>query len=149
MNLSHQVLSLLILALPVASVAWTITHEEVAREFRDFCTSRSQNCRRVFERKFFYLFTCEYCFSHWVAAGFLVLTQFKLLFTDWRGFIIAWFSLVWIANVYMALFGRIRLDLRKERAVIAVEEKRAEKAATADTAKRSDYSADRSASRPM
>jgi hypothetical protein len=44
-----QVLYLFILALPIASVAWTITHEEVVREF-------------LYERKLFYLFTCEYCF---------------------------------------------------------------------------------------
>jgi len=31
------------------------------------------------------------------------------------------FSLVWLANVYMGIFGRIRLDPRKERAEIAAE----------------------------
>ncbi len=113
MSLPQQVLALFVLALPIASIAWTMTHEEVLREFRDYCVGRSKNCRRVYERKFFYLFTCEYCFSHWVTAGFLVLTQFRLLYQDWRGFIIAEFALVWVANVYMALFGRIRLDLRR------------------------------------
>jgi hypothetical protein len=143
MSLPQQVLAAFILALPIASVAWTITHEEVLREFRDFCVGRSKTCQRVYERKFFYLFTCEYCFSHWVTAAFLILTQFRLLCDDWRGYVIAEFSLVWIANVYMALFGRIRLDLRKERAEITVKE------ATADMAKRSDYSPDHSASRPV
>jgi hypothetical protein len=57
-----------------------------------------------------------------VAAVFLIVTRYKLLFTDWRGYLIAGFSLVWVANVYMGLFGRIRLDLRKERAEIATEE---------------------------
>jgi hypothetical protein len=32
-------------------------------------------------------------------------------------------SLVWMANVYMSLYGRIRLDLRRERAEINTEEK--------------------------
>ena len=36
MSVALQVLYLFILALPVASVAWTITHEEVVREFRDY-----------------------------------------------------------------------------------------------------------------
>ena len=122
MNISLQVLSLFIIALPIASLAWTITHEEVVREFRDFCLAESKTRRRIYQRKFFYLFTCEYCFSHYVTAAFLIVTRYKLLFPDWRGYLIAGFSLVWVANVYMGLYGRIRLDLRKERAEIATEE---------------------------
>ena len=122
MDLPLQVLSLFLLALPIASIAWTITHEEVVREFRDYCVSESKICRRIYQRKFFYLFTCEYCFSHYVTAGFLIITRYKLLYTDWRGYLIAGFALVWVANVYMSLFGRIRLDLRKERAEVSKEE---------------------------
>jgi hypothetical protein len=122
MSMSSQVLFLFILALPIASVAWTITHEEVIKEFRDLCLSKSKTCRRIYERKFFYLFTCEYCFSHYVTAVFLIITRYKLLFPDWRGYLISGFSLVWVANVYMGLFGRIRLDLKKERAEIAADE---------------------------
>lgn len=111
-----------ILAIPIASIAWTMTHEEVVREFHDYCASHSKTCRRIFERKFFYLFTCEYCFSHYVTAVILVITRYKLLFPDWRGYLIAGFSLVWVANVYMSFFGRIRLDIRKERVDISTEE---------------------------
>jgi hypothetical protein len=117
-----QLFSLLIIALPIASVAWTITHEEVVREFRDYCKSRSETCSSVYQRKFFYLFTCEYCFSHYVAAVFLFITRFKLLFSDWRGYLIAGFSLVFVANFYMSLFGRIRLEIKKERVEIADKE---------------------------
>ena|ERR1039458_10366852 len=122
MNISLQVLYLFIIALPIASVAWTITHEEVVRKFHDFCVSNSKTCRFIFERKFFYLFTCEYCFCHYVTAVFLIITRYKLLFPDWRGYLIAGFSLVWVANIYMAIFGRLRLDLRKERDEITAEE---------------------------
>ena len=122
MNIPEQVLYLFVLALPIASVAWTITHEEVVREFRDFCLVESKMCRRIYQRKFFYLFTCEYCFSHYVTAAFLLITRYKLLFPDWRGYLIAGFSLVWLANVYMGLFGRVRLDIRKERAQIGTAE---------------------------
>ncbi len=95
------------------------------RLFANFMTCVSltaKTCRRIFERKFFYLFTCEYCFSHDVTAVFLVITRYKLLFPDWRGYLIAGFSLVWVANVYMSFFGRIRLDIRKERVDISTEE---------------------------
>jgi hypothetical protein len=124
---SSQVLALFILALPIASIAWTITHEEVLREFRDVCLAKSATCRRVYERKFFYLFTCEYCLSHYVTAVFLLITRYKLLFPDWRGYLIAGFSLVWVANFYMNLFARIRLDLKKERIEIKKDELETEK----------------------
>jgi hypothetical protein len=122
MNISVQVLYLFIIALPIASVAWTITHEEVVREFHDLCVANSKTCRFIFERKFFYLFTCEYCFSHYVTAAFLIITRYKLLYPDWRGYLIAGFSLVWVANIYMGIFGRLRLDLRKQRDEITAEE---------------------------
>ena len=122
MNISLKVASLFIIALPIASIAWTITHEEVLREFHDYCLGETKTCAPLYKRKFFYLFTCEYCFSHYVTAAFLVITRYKLLFPDWRGYLIGGFSLVWVANVYMGLFGRIRLDLRKERAEISTKE---------------------------
>lgn len=74
-------------------------------------------------RKFFYLFTCEYCFSHYVTVLFLILTGFKLLMTNWVGYVIAGFALVWIANVYMSLYNYLRTDLRKERIEANIEEK--------------------------
>jgi hypothetical protein len=123
LQMTFQVLSLFLLALPIASIAWTITHEEVVREFRDVCLGKSTTCRRIYERKFFYLFTCEYCFSHYVAAVFLLITRFKLLYPDWRGYLIAGFSLVWVANVYMSLFARIRLEVKRERVQIKKQEK--------------------------
>jgi hypothetical protein len=120
---SKQVADLFILALPVASISWTITHEEVFREPRDWCAKHSRVCRKLFERKFFYLFTCEYCFSHYVAALFLLITGYRLLFDDWRGYLIALFSLVWVANFYMTVFGRVRLGIKRERIEIETSEK--------------------------
>ena len=99
----------------MACIAWTVTHEEVFREPREYCQRRSRDCRRWYERKFFYLFTCEYCFSHYIAALFLIITRFKLLFADWRGYLIALFALVWIANQYMSIYDRLRLDIKTER----------------------------------
>lgn len=115
MTLTKQIATLLLLAIPVACVAWTVTHEEVFREPRQVCVERSKTCRRWYERKFFYLFTCEYCFSHYVALFFLVLADFKLLLPDWRGYLFAWFALVWVANQYMSLYNRLRLDIKGEK----------------------------------
>ena len=87
-----QLAWLLILSIPVACVSWTVTHEEVFREPRDYCQAQSKHSRSLPRRKFFYLFTCEYCFSHYVAALFLIVTRYKLLYLDWRGYVIALFS---------------------------------------------------------
>jgi hypothetical protein len=112
-----QILRLLILAIPVAWVAWTLTHEEIFRELRDFCVDRSHTCRRLAARKFFCLFTCEFCLSHWVALVFEIIFRFQMVFADWRGYLVAFAALVWTANVYMNLSLRVRVDIRKERAV--------------------------------
>lgn len=122
MPLGLQIIWLFVLPLPIACVAWTVTHEEVFREPRDFCVSRSREGTTILTRKFFYLFTCEYCFSHYVTIFFLVITQYKLLLADWRGYLIAFFALVWMANVYMSLFGRVRLEIKKDRTEIRVLE---------------------------
>ncbi len=109
------------LALPIACASWTVTHEEVFREPREFCVEHSKKCRTLVQRKFFYLFTCEYCFSHYVTAFFLILTRFTMLYPGWRGYLIAWFALVWVANVYMSAFNRLRLEIKHENVVIATE----------------------------
>lgn len=114
---------LFILPIPIACVSWTFTHEEVFREPRAFCQNRSNAAKKFLIRKFFYLFTCEYCFSHYVTLFFLWLTRYHLLLGDWRGYMIAFFSLVWLANMYMGLFAFIRVDLKKERKQIENMEK--------------------------
>ena len=110
-----QIVWLLILAVPIACVAWTVTHEEVFREPREYFSRRSQNARGYFERKFFYLLTCEYCFSHYVTIFFLVVTRYRLLLDDWRGYLISFFALVAVANVYMSSFGRLRQEVKSEK----------------------------------
>lgn len=112
-----------ILALPVACIAWTVTKEEVFREIREFCVSRSTGCKKLYQRKFFYLFTCEYCFSHYVTILVLLMTNYQLAYTGWRGYIIAGFAIVWIANVYMSIYNLIRIDLKKQKIIAKKEEK--------------------------
>ena len=122
-SLPAQLAWLFILALPVATIAWTITHEEIFREPRDWAAERSRTADTVLARKFYYVCTCEYCFSHYVAAGFIALTQFHLLLGDWRGYLIAWFAVVAVANLYMSLYGRLRVDIKSEGLEAKVKEK--------------------------
>jgi len=122
MTLGEQITFLFILAIPISAIAWTITHEEIFREPREWCKNKSEICDKLIKRKFFYLFTCEYCFSHYVTILFLIITRFKLLFSDWRGYLISLFALVWVANVYMNIYARVRLEIKKERVEIAEKE---------------------------
>ena len=115
MTIYLQTIWLFLLAIPIACISWTVINEEVFKEPRDYCIKISKTGKTLWVRKFFYLFTCEYCFSHYVALLFLFLTQYKLLLSDWRGYIIAGFSLVWVANVYMSVFAYIRQDIKKEK----------------------------------
>jgi hypothetical protein len=120
--MAEDLLTLFVLALPVACIAWTVTHEDIFKEPREYCLERSRRAETIVARKVFYLFTCEYCFSHWVTLGVLLLTGFKLVYDDWRGYLVSGFALVWIANHYMSIFGRLRLGIRSERIEVSLKE---------------------------
>lgn len=124
MTLTQQLFYLLILAIPIACIAWTVTHEEIFREPREYCVRCSKDRKTLLARKFFYVFTCEYCFSHYVTMFMLIITHYQLLYDDWRGYLISGFSLVWIANIYMSLYNMIRIDIKKENLEAKVEEKK-------------------------
>jgi hypothetical protein len=125
MALTTQIVWLFVLAAPVACLAWTVTHEELFGELHAWCVTQSRQRRHIVARKFFYVFTCEYCFSHYVAAVAVGLTGFRLLIDGWPGLLLAWLALVWVANVYMSLFVRLRLDIKRERVELNVEEQKA------------------------
>ena len=118
MSLHTQLIYLFVLAIPIACISWTITHEEVFKEPRDFCELNSRKNKLFLLRKFFYMLTCEYCFSHYVTIAVLVITKFYLLYADWRGYVIAGFSMVWVANIYMSLFYLLRQGIKKEKVTI-------------------------------
>jgi hypothetical protein len=127
-NFAQQVFWLLILAIPIACVARTVVFEEVFREPREYCERKSKLSPTLPKRKFFYLFTCEYCFSHYVTAFFLIVTRYQLLLPGWRGYLIAFFALVFVANIYLNLYGRLRVDITSEKKEIEVKEKQVERA---------------------
>jgi len=112
----QQLFWLLILAIPIACIARTVVFEDFFREAREWCDRKSQLCRRLLTRKFFYLFTCEYCFSHYVTIFFLWLTRYKLLLDDWRCYFIAFFALLLVANAYLTLYSRLRVDITQAKA---------------------------------
>jgi hypothetical protein len=118
MNLATQIIWLFILAVPIACISWTVTHEEIFREPREWCIKHSKKDKTLLSRKAFYLFTCEYCFSHYVTLFFIIFTDYKLLLNDWKGYILAGFSLVFTANVYMSFLALLRQAIKKEKVEI-------------------------------
>lgn len=132
MSLIEQFAWLALLAIPVACVAWTVTHEEIFREPREWCALQSRHSDSLFLRKFFYIPTCEYCFSHYVALFAVAGTGFHLLLSDWRGVVLAIFGTIWIANVYMSVFVRLRLEIKIDRGEAELLEDRNGEARAAD-----------------
>lgn len=118
MSLHDQLIYLFLLAIPVACISWTVTHEEVFTEPREYCLLHSRKNKSFMVRKFFYMLTCEYCFSHYVTIAVLIITKFYLLYADWKGYVFAGFSIVWVANIYMSLFYLLRQGIKKEKVTI-------------------------------
>lgn len=115
MQLQLEVQYLFLIAIPIACITWTVTHEEIFKEPREYCIKKSESRKNIVVKKFFYLFTCEYCFSHYVTLAFLLITKLHLGFADWRGYLISGFSLVWVANLYMSVFAILRIYSKKEK----------------------------------
>jgi len=122
--MSQPLIWLGILALPTACVAWVVTREEIFREPREWLVKCSQTADRWWQRKLCYVFTCDFCFSHYVAAVVVAVTDFQLLLPDWRGYVIAWFALVAIANVYLSAYSRLRVEIHKEKVILKEAESR-------------------------
>jgi len=123
MDLSNQVRDLFLLPMAIACISWTVTHEEVFKEPREYCIRKSKRCKKFLERKFFYLFTCEYCFSHYVTILFLFITGYHLLLADWRGYLIGGLSLILNYKIKKKLFDFIRVKMKKEKLEITIKEK--------------------------
>ena len=125
-SIATQVFWLVVLSLAVAAVAWTVAQEEVFQEPREYAARRSEEAHSLAARKFFYLFTCEYCFSHYVALFFVAVTGFQLLRDDWTGYLVAFFATVAVANALMSLFALLRQSVKHETLEAKQDEKRLE-----------------------
>ncbi len=123
--MSHN-LDFLFYAAVVAVIARTVTHEEICREPRE-CLQKycEEPTHPLALRKLAYMLTCEFCFSFWLTWPLLTFVfQYRLLFDDWRGYVVSIFVTMAAANVYMSLFNLLRVDLRKEKVLAEHIERR-------------------------
>jgi hypothetical protein len=127
------------LAVPVAVIVRAITTEEIFRQPREFCASRNRHYGGLYDQrdqaslgararylllsKLCYVPTCDFCLSFWVSLAIVWIAGYSLYFDDWRGFALALFVVMGIANVYLSAFSHLRVDLRKERAAAEKIEK--------------------------
>jgi hypothetical protein len=61
-----------------------------------------------------------------VTLAVLAVTGYRLMYDDWRGVFIAFFSLVFVANAYLNLYARLRVDITSEKKDIEMKEKEIE-----------------------
>jgi hypothetical protein len=113
--LGAQIVWLMVMALAIACISWTVTQEDIFGGFRGYAERQSESARPWWKRKFFYLFTCQYCFSHYVTGFFLAVTGYKLLASNWVGYVIALFALVWVANLYMSFYAWLRQQFKTQK----------------------------------
>lgn len=109
--------NIFILAVVVACVSWTVTKEEIFQWFRKWCDDLKKNNKCKGWRGWTcdmvgYLPTCYYCLSHSVTVVVLLFCPTKLLLDDWRGYIVAFFVTVFIANIYLTGYNILRALLR-------------------------------------
>jgi len=65
------------------------------------------------------------------------LTRYYLLLEGWRGYVIAFFALTAVSNIYLSLYSRLRVDIKVDRLDAAVKEHQvAAVTGAADTADR-------------
>jgi hypothetical protein len=56
----------------------------------------------------------------------LILTGFQLLLNDWRGYILAFFAIPWLANQWMSIYRRLRVGIKHEDALAEVVKEKIE-----------------------
>ena len=118
-----QILWLFVLAAPIACVAWTVTHEEVFTEIREWCVRKSEQLPHACTSE-----SSSICSPVNIASA--TTSRPRWCWSPAIGCCcptgaarsLAWFTLVWVANIYMSLFGRLRLDIKRERVEIKAEE---------------------------
>ena len=75
----------------------------------------------LLDLKLCYMPTCEYCLSHWVALVMIFITEFRLIFPDWRGYLLSFFVTAWTANQLMILYRSLRVEIKLDNAIAEKE----------------------------
>jgi len=110
-----ELMMLAMLAIPAAFAAWTITQEEIFQDFREWLETACKD-RCYVAKKLAFLPTCYFCTGTWTGFFFLMLCPMKFVSQGIQGYLLAWFTLAAIEQVYLTSFHILRVLLRWARA---------------------------------
>jgi hypothetical protein len=60
----------------------------------------------------------------------MIMTGYRLMYADFRGYVVGFFALVLVANFYLNLYSRLRLEISSEKKTIEAKSKQIEKIET-------------------
>lgn len=101
---------------------------EVFREVRQDCQQQSTHGRGNFApRILLCLYTVNIASATTRQPPHCSSRVSNFSFPDWRGYLLAFFALVWVANQYMSIYNRLRLDIKHEQVEITAGEQIVEK----------------------
>ena len=109
-----NLVALALLALVVAVISRTVTQETIFVELRNWAKAR----RSKAGKKIAYPLTCQYCFSHWVAAGLALVTGYRVTsdLPVFVSFFVSVFVLVGLANALLISYELATLKVKVQRA---------------------------------
>jgi hypothetical protein len=116
--------TLFMLALVVAVISRTVTQEAIFAELQSWARSRST----AFGRKLAYPLQCQYCFSHWVAAGLTAVIGYTAVQTGSTAydFLLTVFFLVGVANGFLIAYERATVAVKVQRTIDEFNRKQVE-----------------------
>ncbi len=90
-----DLVKMLVLALPVAFLAWTISREEITRELRDKMMKTIGTNPVGF--KLAYLFRCGFCLSPWLSLGLCWWLDLRLFGDGFVSLLLTALACAWVA----------------------------------------------------
>ena len=115
-----QLVWLSTLSIPVACVAWTLTHEEVFVSRTSIAKSK-RGKPRICSPASVFTYSLANIVSATTPPSFFPSFTVQIVTVqtlDWRGYLIAFCSLVWVSNQYISVYNHLRLDIRHEQVEI-------------------------------
>lgn len=96
--------SFVLAVLSICTLSWTITQEEIFKEFREWCSKQRTASSSALIQKILYLPTCHYCMSFWLTGVYFCFVPLPKLWI---------LPIIWTSNVIMTAYGLLRQQQKK------------------------------------
>jgi hypothetical protein len=111
----NTTINLALLAIPVATLSFTVTTSEITRSFRELLMTAKNPW-------FGKLFSCPFCFSHWAAGILVAFSATSILQFVLDTFTIVFFSTLWLWVLTRAYQTREHSAMRELRELLASQQ---------------------------